>query len=148
MTSNAGTTNKSSTIGFNNDSKVANDIAIHDAMKKYFRPEFLNRIDETIIFNSLSREVLSEIVSVMLKDVKQMGKEKKIKITISKDVEDFLVDIGFDDHYGARPLRRAIGKYIEDEIAELYIKGDINEGDKILISMNDREVVIVNDKFN
>jgi len=131
MTSNAGTTNKSSTIGFNNNSKVANNIAVHDALKKYFRPEFLNRIDETIVFNSLTREVLGEIVSVMLKEVKQMGLEKKIKIQIGKDVEEFLVDIGFDDHYGARPLRRAIGRYIEDELAELYIKGGINEGDKI-----------------
>jgi len=143
MTSNAGTTSKSSTIGYNNDTKGANDDHIDDALKSYFRPEFLNRVDEIVIFNQLPKEVLSEIVSVMLKDVIQMGRDKKITIKVSKEVENYLVEIGYDDKYGARPLRRAIGTYIEDEIAEMYIKGEINDGDSISVELVSGKVAII-----
>jgi len=143
MTSNAGTTTKSSTIGYNNETKEAQDTHVQDALKKFFRPEFLNRIDETVIFNRLSEEVLTEIVTVMLKEVIGMGREKKMKIEIKPSVEAYLVKIGYDDKYGARPLRRAIGKYIEDEIAEQYIKGDIKEGDHIIVDLVNNDVKVL-----
>jgi len=142
MTSNAGTTTKSSTIGFNNESQSARDGHVQEALKEFFRPEFMNRVDETIIFNPLSKEVLAEIVGVMLKEVYSMAKEKKISMTVSHEVEEYLVRIGYDDKFGARPLRRAIGKYIEDEIAELYIRGDVFEGSKIEVTLVEEHVVV------
>lgn len=142
MTSNAGTTAKSSTIGFNNESQTAREGHIQEALKEFFRPEFMNRVDETIIFNPLSKDVLREIVGVMLKEVIQMGREKKILITVSEDVEAYLVTIGYDEKFGARPLRRAIGKYIEDEIAEKYIKGEVIEGSEVNVFMEDGKVVV------
>lgn len=142
MTSNAGTTAKSSTIGFNNESQTAREGHIQEALKEFFRPEFMNRVDETIIFNPLTKEVLREIVGVMLKEVIQMGKEKKIQISVSEAVEAYLVSIGYDEKFGARPLRRAIGKYIEDEIAERYIKGEVSEGSEVNVVMEDGKVVV------
>lgn len=143
MTSNAGTTNKSNAIGYNNDTKQAGITHVQDALKQFFRPEFLNRVDETVIFNSLSIEVLHEIVEVMLREVILMGKEKSMDIQVDQEVKDYLVDIGYDDKFGARPLRRAIGRYIEDEIAEQYIHGTISDGDTILISMDNGDVKVV-----
>ena len=142
MTSNAGTTNKGSSIGFNNDTNVAKDLHELDALKTFFRPEFLNRIDETIIFQSLSKDILKEIVNVMLKEVCLTVKEKKMELNVSDAAKDYLVDIGFDEKYGARPLRRAISKYIEDEMAELYIKDQINEGSTIQVDYIDDKLVV------
>lgn len=144
MTSNAGTTTKSSTIGFNNESQSAREGHIHEALKEFFRPEFMNRVDETIIFNPLTKDVLGEIVGVMLKEVIAMGREKKIEISVSKEVEAYLVSIGYDEKFGARPLRRAIGRYIEDEIAERYIKGEVKEGSLVEVLMEDNHVVVRN----
>jgi len=142
MTSNAGTTNKSSGIGFNNESKDAQNDHVQDALKQFFRPEFLNRVDEIIIFNSLSKDILHEIVEVMIREVVLMGKEKKMNILVTEAVKDYLVDVGYDEKFGARPLRRAIGRHIEDEIAEQYIHGRIGEGDTITIDFIDKKVVV------
>jgi ATP-dependent Clp protease ATP-binding subunit ClpA len=142
MTSNAGTSNKSSSIGFNNDSNTAKDLHELDALKSFFRPEFLNRIDETIIFQSLSREVLKDIVEVMLKDVINTAKEKEIELTVTDAAKEYLVEVGFDEKYGARPLRRAIGKHIEDELAELFIKDMIQEGSKVSVDYINEKIVL------
>lgn len=128
MTSNAGTQNKSNAIGFTNQSMDAEKNHIQDALKQFFRPEFMNRIDETVIFHSLNEEILREIVKVMIKEVALMAKEKKFTLEVSDELCAHLVHIGYDEKYGARPLRRAIARYIEDEIAEHYIKGEILEG--------------------
>lgn len=134
MTSNAGTTDKSNSIGFTNESAAAATGHIKDALKSFFRPEFLNRVDEVVIFHSLETEVLRQIIKVMLQEVITTGKQKKIEIDYSPSVEDFLLAKGYDPKYGARPLRRAIGRYIEDEIAERYIKGEVTENQKLWIS--------------
>lgn len=142
MTSNAGTTNKGATIGFNSDTSQAMDLHELNALKEFFRPEFLNRIDETIIFKSLSKTVLREIVDVMIKDVNLTANERKINLTVTEEAKDYLVEIGFDEKYGARPLRRAIGKHIEDEMAELYIKSIIDEGSSVLVDYDGEKITV------
>ncbi|MBN2221810.1 MAG: ATP-dependent Clp protease ATP-binding subunit, partial [Vallitaleaceae bacterium] len=142
MTSNAGTQNKSNTIGFNNQSVTAEINHIQNALKEFFRPEFMNRIDETVIFHSLSEDILREIVKVMIREVILMAKDKKFSLEVSEEVNNYLVHIGYDEKYGARPLRRAIARYIEDEIAEHYIKGEIHEGAMVKAELVDQKVRI------
>lgn len=142
MTSNAGTNFKTSSIGFNSDGYDELETKVNDALKKVFRPEFLNRIDETIVFTKLNKDELSHIVGLMINEVVEEAKEKDMTISISDEVKDFILKKGYDDKYGARPLRRTIQKYIEDEIAEKYLKGELNEGACINIEMKDGKVYI------
>ncbi|WP_234122222.1 ATP-dependent Clp protease ATP-binding subunit [Clostridium hydrogenum] len=140
MTSNAGTSLKSNGIGFSRDNYVSLSNRVDDVLKETFRPEFLNRIDETIIFTELNKDELKKIVNLMLKEIISEGKEKSIEIEVSDEVKDFILEKGYDKKYGARPLRRTIQKYIEDELAELYLKGVFKEGSHIKITMNDGKV--------
>ncbi len=142
MTSNAGTSNRGSLIGFNKDTHASRNSQEKDALKQFFRPEFLNRIDETIVFNPLSKKVLREIVNVMLKEIIDIGKEKNIVLNVTEEAKDYLVVIGFDEKYGARPLRRALGKYIEDEMAELYIRGELRDGGTVNVDYDGEKINI------
>uniref|UniRef100_A0A7C3MQV8 ATP-dependent Clp protease ATP-binding subunit n=1 Tax=Dictyoglomus thermophilum TaxID=14 RepID=A0A7C3MQV8_DICTH len=100
-------------------------------MKKYFRPEFLNRLDEIVFFRPLTREDLRKILDLLLKPVRERLREKKLDIELSDDVKEFLLEKGYDPQYGARPLKRTIQYYIEDPLAEFILQGDFNEGDII-----------------
>jgi len=140
MTSNAGTSLKSNGIGFSRDNYVSLSNRVEDVLKETFRPEFLNRIDETIIFTELNKTELKQIIDLMLKEVLREGKEKNIDIDVCDEVKDFILEKGYDKKYGARPLRRTIQKYIEDELAELYLKGEFKDVDHIKIYMKDRKV--------
>jgi len=137
MTSNAGTTIKGHKIGFENKEYEAMEAKVKDTLKQTFRPEFLNRIDDTIVFSELTKDELSQIVELMLKEVIQEGNEKKIKIDVDNKMKSFILEKGFNTKYGARPLRRAIQQYIEDEISEAYLKGDIRENSHVNISVSD-----------
>ncbi|TWH81398.1 ATP-dependent Clp protease ATP-binding subunit [Sedimentibacter saalensis] len=137
MTSNAGTSIKSNKIGFENKEYEAMEAKVKDALKQAFRPEFLNRIDDIIVFSELSKEELSKIVELMLKEVVQEGKEKKISLTITDKMKDFILEKGYNTKYGARPLRRAIQKYVEDEVSEAYLRGTLKEGSSATITVND-----------
>lgn len=139
MTSNAGNTIKGNKIGFENKEYEAMEAKVRDALKQTFRPEFLNRIDDIVVFSELSREELSQIVDLMLKEVVNEGKERKISIDVDNKMKDFILKKGYDTKYGARPLRRAIQKYIEDEISEAYLKGTIKENNKISVTISDDE---------
>jgi len=110
---------------------------VRDALKQTFRPEFLNRIDDTIVFSELTKDELSQIVELMLKEVIQEGNEKKIKIDVDNKMKSFILEKGFNTKYGARPLRRAIQQYIEDEVSEAYLKGDIKENSHVNITVSD-----------
>jgi ATP-dependent Clp protease ATP-binding subunit ClpA len=140
MTSNAGTSLKSNGIGFakNDYNSLANKVK--DALKETFRPEFMNRVDEVIIFTELSREELRQIVDLMIKEVISEAKDKNITINISDEVKEFLLNEGYDIKYGARPLRRTIQRYIEDEMAELYLKRVYHDGDTINIVFENGKV--------
>ena len=128
MTSNAGTSLKSASIGFNSDKQQANKDSVNDALKKIFRPEFLNRVDDIVIFNSLEQEAIRKITSLMLRDVISEAEEKGIKLSVSDEAIAYLAEKGFDEKYGARPLRRLIQKEIEDELAELFLRDEIKQG--------------------
>lgn len=140
MTSNAGTNTKGNGIGFGKSGYDSLAEKANEALKQIFRPEFLNRVDETIVFTQLNKEELRQIVDLMIKEVSLDAKEKKVKIIVSDEVKDYILELGYDIKFGARPLRRTIQKYIEDEIAERYIKGEVKEGSTIDIDFVDGNI--------
>ncbi|HOA97330.1 MAG TPA: AAA family ATPase [Acetivibrio saccincola] len=140
MTSNAGTSNKASGIGFGSDGYAVMENKIKDVLKEIFRPEFLNRIDEIIVFDRLKKDELKEIVKLMLKEIEDEVREKNMTIEIEEPVIDFILQKGYDPKYGARPLRRTIQKYIEDELADMYIRGEYKEGSSIVVYMEGEEI--------
>src|SRR5699024_10859449 len=104
---------------------------IENALKKAFAPEFLNRIDDVIIFNGLKREDIHKIIDIELKKLFERVGDLGYELKLSDRAKDFIADKGFDEQYGARPLNRAIQKYIEDALAEEIISSKISEGDTI-----------------
>ena len=109
---------------------------IESALKKAFAPEFLNRIDDVVVFNSLTKENIHQIIDIELESVIERIEGLGYKINISTDAKDFIAEKGFDPDFGARPLKRAIQKYLEDPLAEEIIKSKINEGDTIKVGFN------------
>ena len=109
---------------------------IQNALRKAFSPEFLNRIDDMILFKSLSRESIHKIIDLELVHLYKRIEELGYKIKIDKNTKDFIVDKGYDEKFGARPLKRAIQKYVEDPLAEKIINATISEGDTIEITLN------------
>jgi len=139
MTSNAGTNFKENKIGFGNESYEMLECKVKDSLKEFFKPEFINRIDEIIVFNRLKKKELYKIIDLMLDEVKDDLKEKNITIELKSDVKDYILKIGYDEKFGARPLRRAIQRNIEDEIVELYFMGKIKSGSIVNIKLrNDK----------
>ncbi len=144
MTSNLGTSLGSAKIGFGHDSEGdARDAKVREAMRKQFRPEFLNRIDGVITFNKLERNEFDRIVELMLKEVRSELHEKHMKMRVEDEVKTFLIEKGYSDEFGARPLRRAIQTYLEDEIAEAYLRGLIHDGDQILVKLDGDKLKVV-----
>ncbi|MBC2580873.1 ATP-dependent Clp protease ATP-binding subunit [Clostridium sp. DJ247] len=142
MTSNAGTNFKASEIGFGKSGYESLEIRVKDALKEIFKPEFLNRVDDTIVFTKLTKEELHKIIDLMLKEVKEEVREKRMTIEVSDEVKDFILEKGFDDRYGARPLRRTIQKYIEDEITEQYLLNTFGDGSHIKVKLMDGKIVL------
>ncbi len=141
MTSNAGTSLKANSIGFSNNESNAHKSRIMDVLKEIFRPEFLNRIDEIIVFNELSRNELEQIVDLMLKEVFDAVHEKGFSLKVSQAAKDFILEKGYDIRYGARPLRRTIQRFIEDKLAELCLKGRYQAEQTIEIDCIDGELI-------
>lgn len=112
---------------------------IESALKKTFAPEFLNRIDDIIVFNSLSKVDIMQIIDIELEKLYQRLSGLGYELELTKDARDFIADKGFDKDYGARPLKRAIQKYIEDPMAEEIINSEISEGDKLLLELNENK---------
>lgn len=137
MTSNAGTSFKSDGIGFNNKTYEALEDNVKSALKDIFRPEFLNRVDEIIVFSNLEQNQLLEIINLMLEEVSGQLQDKGMEMKVSPQAKQLILEKGYDIKYGARPLRRTIQKYVEDEIAELILLGKYNDGDKIVIDVKD-----------
>ncbi|WP_341877004.1 ATP-dependent Clp protease ATP-binding subunit [Defluviitalea saccharophila] len=140
MTSNAGTSLKAHGIGFEKHNYTALENKVHDALKETFRPEFLNRIDEIIVFTELNKEELKQIVDLMLKEVISEAREKNIILQVDDEVKDFILEKGYDPKYGARPLRRTIQKLIEDELAELFLCGKLKDSSHVYIKMNQDKI--------
>ena len=151
MTSNVGVRELISfgkNIGFETDAAIVNEqekarSIIEKALKKKFKPEFLNRIDETIIFNSLKPEDISVIIHNELDKLKSRVKEIGFEIKINKSAVDYVAKQGYDEAYGARPLTRAIQRYIEDPVTDEILNGNFKEGDTIKITYDKKEDKII-----
>ena len=144
LTSNLGTNFKSDGYGFANkqiDSELL-ESKTKEALKEFFSPEFLNRIDDVITFNKLSHDTLTKIAELLIIELQNETKEKNILFTYSKDVVKYIVEKGYNEKFGARPLRRAIQKYIEDIIAVEYIKGDLKENTEYKLVVKDNKICI------
>jgi ATP-dependent Clp protease ATP-binding subunit ClpE len=140
MTSNAGTNMKSNGIGFSNEGYKALETTVRSVLKETFRPEFLNRVDETIVFTELSKDELKKIIDLMLLEVEEDVKANNMTIGVSDEAKEFILEKGYDVKYGARPLRRTIQKYIEDELAEAFLKGVFKEGSRVCVSVEQGEI--------
>jgi len=114
-----------------------------DEVKRIFKPEFINRIDEIIVFHSLNKEHIKKIVSIMTASISKRSKDQmNITIEASDAAIEHLAEAGFDPKYGARPLRRAIQTNIEDKLAEAILAGTIKEGDTVRVDFLDNEIVL------
>ena len=137
MTSNAGNNAKAPTIGFFSGTQEALESRVQSALKETFRPEFLNRVDETIIFKSLSREEIRKIVDIMMKDVYKSLSEKGITGHITDAAGDKLAELGYDEKYGARPLRKVIRSNIEDKLADMFLAGSLADVSELTVDYRD-----------
>lgn len=113
---------------------------VMDALRNTFRPEFLNRVDDIIIFHSLVKEQLREIIKLQVERLKVRLEERKLSLKLSESALDFLADIGYDPVYGARPLKRAIQRYLETAIAKSILRGDFLSGDVIFVDVEDERL--------
>ena len=135
MTSNAGSNLNTNSIGFGNEGIVSKN-KIKDSLKETFRPEFLNRIDEIVVFDSLNEKQLLEIVGLMLNDTIHALCDKDIKFKISDEAKKYILEKGTNLKFGARPLRRAIQRYVEDEISEKILRGEITNGQTVTVDFD------------
>ena len=140
MTSNIGaeTLKKQGSIGFKSQEEEVTYQSMRsrllDEVKKVFKPEFLNRVDDTIVFRPLTKEDLEKIIELEIKDVESRLKDQHILIDLTKEAKDFLVERGFDKVFGARPLKRTIQRFLEDPLAEEIIKGSYKNGAKVRVT--------------
>jgi ATP-dependent Clp protease ATP-binding subunit ClpC len=111
-----------------------------EGLKRAFRPEFLNRIDQVVVFRALSREDLRQIVDLLLERVRERLAEQKVGLEIGEDVRDFLMQEGYDEAFGARPLRRAIQSHVDDALADALLAGTLQPGQDAQLSMVDGAV--------
>jgi len=141
MTSNVGARDmaKGKSLGFGQPD-VKNEFErmsekVKEEINKVFNPEFLNRLDDVIVFHSLTREHIAQIVSILARDVQKRLGEEELTLRLTQAATDFLVDHGYDEHFGARPLKRAIQKYVEDPLSEKILVGDFAKGDEIEVDV-------------
>ena len=143
MTSNVGAREIAKTIsmGFSKRDEKTDfsnlEQKVKEAINRTFRPEFLNRIDEVIVFHPLSEEDLLKIIDILVRDLRERLKEREISIALTDEAKRFLVHKGFDKKFGARPLKRAIQRYLEDPLSEEILRDYYNDGDSIEVSMED-----------
>ena len=130
MTSNVGSTSNVNSIGFGSSTELKKN-KILESMKEAFRPEFLNRIDEIICFNALTENELNQIITLMINDTQKILNDRNIKINISESGKKYLIEKGTDIKYGARPLRRAVQRYLEDELSDMILKKELLDGQTV-----------------
>ena len=133
-------------LGFNSGSDEKRDYeymksGVMEEVKRIFRPEFLNRIDDIIVFHALTKENIRQIVTILLKNLQKRCQEQmNITLKIRTSVKDYLAEEGYDSKYGARPLKRAIQSKIEDAMAEEILMGHIKAGDTVSVGMHKKDV--------
>lgn len=138
-------------VGFGTKSKIdrleeIRDGVIEDSVKKTFSPEFLNRLDDIIIFKSLGKEEIKKIIELPLNELKDRMKELGYGLSVTPKMKEYIIEKGYDEKYGARPLNRAIQRYVEDPIAEKMLDGELKEGDTIKVSFVKGKVVVTTKK--
>ena len=115
-------------------------------LKKVFRPEFLNRIDDVIVFHKLQKDEIKTIVELLLRRIRESMAERELQLELTEEAKDFLVDKGWDPSMGARPLRRAIQRYIEDPLADFVLRSELPPGATVIVDAppegDDREVTL------
>jgi len=146
MTSNLGTeyVNKGGTLGFlgsSGEGDQANREKIEKALKSAFRPEFLNRIDEIILFSPLSKEDMCKIVVLQMDDIRSRMSEYDIKVELTEEATLWLANEGYDSAFGARPLKRALQKHVESPLSISLLSGEFVEGDTVLVDIEDDKTV-------
>ena len=147
MTSNLGTKDITKNIGFSNLSDIDNyekmKSKVGEELKRYFKPEFLNRIDETIVFHELTLDEVKEIVDLMLDRVHEQLKNSDLEIVLSDEAKEYLATEGYDKEFGARPLRRSIQRLLEDPLSEELLMGKYKAGSTIVVSLNSEEKSLI-----
>ena len=153
------TDNKGVTVDFKNTiiiltSNIASDIiqeikdpqarkeAVWAELKRRMKPEFLNRLDEVVVFNPLGKEQVKQIVDILLRKIKQRLEERDIDLTLTDRAKDYIAEVGFDPIFGARPLKRALAEVVEDKLAELILEGKVKEGDKVEFDVDENHVIV------
>ena len=147
MTSNLGTSRfQEDPVGFlRQGSSEADDADIkrnvERSLRQAFRPEFLNRIDETVIFKSLGREEMVQIVDLLVAEVQERLSDREITIELTQEAKEWIADKGYDPQFGARPLRRTVQRYVETPLARKVLTGEIGKGGSVRIDESDGEIV-------
>jgi ATP-dependent Clp protease ATP-binding subunit ClpB len=153
------TDNKGVTVDFKNTiiiltSNIASDIimeikdpkarkeAVWAELKRRMKPEFLNRLDEVVVFNPLGKEQVKQIVDILLRKIKQRLAERDIDLNLTERMKEFIAEVGFDPVFGARPLKRALAEVVEDKLAELILEGKVKEGDKVEFDVDDKDIIV------
>lgn len=139
MTSNAGTSYKHHAFGFEKRQAETMEKRVKDALEELFRPELLNRIDETILFSPLSKEKQREILQLMLKEIQEEVANHGLSLIVEEDAIDFLLEKGYSETMGARPMRRTLARELEDLLAEAYLKNEMEAKTKVFVSHNQEE---------
>lgn len=142
MTSNAGSNLNTNSIGFGGTSEASKNRML-GALKDLFRPEFLNRIDEIVAFDSLTSEQLLQIVDLMVSDTQKVLNERNIGLILTDEAKKYVLTKGTDLKYGARPLRRAIQRYVEDELSDMILKSELTNGKKVLVEYDKEQDKLV-----
>ena len=142
MTTNAGSEFKSAAAGFNSNDEVKLDDNVDKSLKQFFKPEFLNRIDEIVTFKPLTKENLRQIIDLLLKDIHAKLAEKDAKLVVTDEAKELILEKGYDKRYGARPLKRAIQKLLEDKLSILSLTGQITAGCVITADRKDNEITL------
>jgi ATP-dependent Clp protease ATP-binding subunit ClpB len=114
-----------------------------DAVKAAFRPEFLNRVDDIILFHRLQRIHMGDIVEIQLRRLGELLKDRDIALTLTPKGKEWLADEGYDPAYGARPLKRVIQREVQDRLAEAILSGDVQDGQKVLVDAGDAGLMLV-----
>ena len=142
MTSNAGSNLNTNSIGFGGTSEASKNRML-GALKDLFRPEFLNRVDEIVAFDSLTSEQLLQIVDLMVSDTQKVLNDRNIGLILTDEAKKYVLTKGTDLKYGARPLRRAIQRYVEDELSDMILKSELTNGKKVLVDYNKEQDKLV-----
>ena len=136
------TSNIASDKIINNPASDERDNMVMSELKQAFKPEFLNRLDDIVIFNALGQEQIVDIVDIFFRDIAKKVEQRDIELVLSDDAKAYIAEAGFDPVYGARPLKRALYEIVEDRLADLILEGVVKEGSRVEFSIENSEIKV------